>query len=161
MDFGTIGERLPFIIATVVFVILWQYFRGKRKPEVGRQEIVRRLLLEVKLNQALAGILDQQPRPRRFETVSWLRSKSKLDFLDRSLKGALSNAFDMVEDYNQQLNMAKKYRSSGSLATINVSKLEDALDKSSEGLEQWLRMSTGTKDSPPKHPSFFERLLGG
>jgi len=161
MDFGTIGERLPFIIATVVFVILWQFFRSKRRPEERHQEIARRLLSEIRLNQALAEVLDQQLKPRRFETVSWIRSRSKLDFLDRSLQGTLSDAFDIAEDFNQQLDMAKKYRSSGSLASIDINRLEEALDKSGKGLEQWLTVSTGTKGPPPKYPSFFERLLGG
>jgi len=160
MDFGDIGANLP-IILLIIGLVLLQFFLRRRKPEVGRQEVVQSLLSEVRLNQAVAKLFEQQQKPRRFETVSWQRNKNKLDFLGESLQRALSDAFGMAEDYNQQIGAAKKYKSTSYLVSIDVDKLKEPLAKSREGLEEWLLSNVGRKESPSQYPGFFERFFGG
>ncbi|MFC1932990.1 hypothetical protein ACFLXU_05110 [Chloroflexota bacterium] len=160
MDFGDIGENLP-IIAAVIGLILLQLFLRKRKPETTHQEIVQSLLSEVKLNHALAESYHLQQKPKKFETVSWQRNKNKLDFLSHSLQVVLSDTFMVAEDFNQQIDAAKKYKSASYMVNVNVDKIKGPLAKSKQGLEEWLQRNVGTKEPPPKYPSIMDGLLGG
>jgi len=62
-----------------------------------------------------------------------------VDFLPRTLQDALSTAFTLAEDSNQQIDAAKKYKSTIYLSGVDVHKLEGPLTKSKEGLEEWLK----------------------
>ena len=161
MDFGDIGGNLP-LIAAVIGVILLQFFlRRRRKPETTHQEIARNLLLEVKLNQALAETFRLRQKPKRFEVTSWQRNKTKLDFLDQPLQGSLSDAFGIIEDFNQQIAAAKKYKSASYMVNVNVDKIKEPLAKSKQGLEEWLMAKTGVKEPLPKYEGMIDSLFGG
>lgn len=159
MDFGTIGENAP-LIGVVIVLILLQIFLRKPKPERVEREVVQNLLSEVRLNWALAETIHLRQKPKKLEVVSWQRNKNKLDFLKQSLQSALSDAFSMVEDFNQRVEAAKKYKSSSYLAGINIDKLKEPLAKSKEGLEEWLLMNVGTIDPPREYPGFLDGLFG-
>ncbi len=160
MGFGAIGDNLPIILAVLVLLLL-QFFFWRPKPEKTQQEIAHSLLTEVKLNQALAGIFGLREKPKKFEMTSWQRNKSRLAFLNESLQGALSDAFGMVEDFNRQIETAKKHRSAGYMTNLNIDKLEEQLAKSKQGLEEWFLINTGKKEPPLKYPGIFDTLFGG
>ena len=161
MDFSGIEGNLPLILV-IVAVHIGAIFLGRRRRTATMPlEVVRNLLSEVRLNLSLAEVYSLNGRVKRFEIVSWRLNKSKLDFLNQVLQAALTDAFTMAEDYNQQMDIAKKHRSAGYLASINVDKLKESLAKSKEGLEQWLLSKVGTKEPPPKHPSLIDGLFGG
>lgn len=159
MDFSTIWENAPLIGAVIVFLLL-QFFLKKPKPETGQQEIVQNLLSEVRLNQALAETFQLRQKPKKFEVVSWQRHKTGLDFLQQSLESALSDAFDITEDFNQRIESTKKYKSASYLAGIDIDKLKEPLARSQQGLEEWLLANAGTKDPTPKYPGLLDGLFG-
>ena len=161
MDFGDLGGNLPFIAIVVGLILLQFFLMRRRKPKTTQQEIVQSLLSEVRVNQALAEIFHHLQKPKKFEATGWQRSKSKLDFLDQSLQVVLSDAFMMVEDFNQQIGAAKKYKSASYMVNVNVDKLKGLLIKSREGLEEWLLANIGTKDPTPKSPGLFDIWFGG
>ncbi len=161
MDFSGIEENLPLIFIIIALILLPFFLGRKRRAAAMPQEIARNLLSEVRLNLSLAEVYSVNGRVKRFETVSWQLSKSKLDFLDRSLRAALTDAFAIAEDYNQQVDAAKKYRSGSQMANINIDKLKGSLTKSKEGLEQWLMSKVGTKEPPPQYPGIMDSLFGG
>ena len=109
----------------------------------------------------MAETFHQRQKPRNFEVVSWQRNKNKLDFLPQPVQTSLSNAFNMAEDYNQQIDSIKKFKSAGSMVSIDAQKLMGPLAKSQEGLEEWLQLKTGSKEPPAKYPSMFDDFLGG
>ena len=143
MDFGDISENLPIIISIIVLIILQFFLRRRRAPAATNLGIVQGLLSEVRLNIRLTEIFTYDKPGRKFMTTSWQMYKNKLDFLEQTLQGALSDAFTMSEDYNQQIAAAKKYKSTSYLASIDVDKLKDKLTKSREGLEEWLQAKVG------------------
>ncbi len=159
MDFSQIEGNIPFILM-IIGLFLLQLFLKKRKPETTRQEIVQSLLSEVKLNQALAEGYNLWQKPQKFETVSWQRNKNKLDFLSQPLQVALSDAFIIAEDFNQQIAMAKRQKSASYMANVNVDKVKGLLAKSKQGLEEWLLKNIGTKEPPTKYPSITDSLFG-
>lgn len=153
-------NNLP-IIAAVIVVLLLQLFFWRPKPDKTQQDIAQNLLTEVKLNQGLAGIFGLRQKPKKFEVTSWQRNKNRLAFLNESLQTALSDAFDMVEDLNRQIDMAKKHRSTSYMGDLNVDKLKEPLAKSKQGLEEWFLIKIGKKEPPIKYPGIFDTLFGG
>ena len=160
MDFSDIGNNLPLVILVVAAVLLQFFLKRRRNPEAGHREIVQSLLSEVRLNQALVESFHLQQKSKKFEVTSWQRNKTKLGFLAQPLQVALSDTFAMVEDFNQQIGAAKKYRSVGYMAGINVDRLKEPLSKGRQGLEEWLMVRVGTKEPPPKYPGVFDDWVG-
>jgi len=158
MDFSDPTSVIIFI--AVLGLVLLQFFLRRRKPETLHGEIAQNLLMEVKLNQALAETYNLRQKPRRFEVTNWRRYKTKLDFFTQTLQGALSETFTMIEDFNQQIETAKKYKSATYTASVDVGKLTEPLAKSKEGLEEWLVANVGQKEPPTKYPGIFDSLFG-
>jgi len=156
MDFGDIGENIPIIVMVIGLILLQFFLKRRRKPEITQQEIAQSLLGEVKLNQALAENFHLRQKTKKFETVSWQMNKTKLDFLDEPLQGALSNAFITVEDFNQQIETAKKHKSASYMVNVDMGKIKVPLSKSQQGLEEWLQSATGTEEPTPKYPGIFD-----
>lgn len=160
MDLDAWGERLPFILAIIAFIVLQFFLRRKRKPATTRFEIVQTLLGEVRLNQAIVGTFAAGHKLRKLEVVTWQQSREKLDFLNQPVRAALSDAYRIAEEFNQQLDTAKKHKLSSSLANINADRLSQSLSKSREGLEEWLMSETGSKATSPKPPGILDDWTG-
>jgi hypothetical protein len=161
MDFGDIGANIPTILTVVGLILLQFFLRRRRKPEVTHREIAQGLLTEVRLDQALAESFHLRRKPKKFEVVSWQLNKTKLDFLDQPLQVALSDAFTTIEDFNRQIDAAKKHKSASYMINVDVGKIKGPLSKSKQGLEEWLQLTTGTNEPPPKYPGMLDGLFGG
>ena len=153
-------ENLPLILGALALIIFQFFVRRKRSPETSQQELVQNLAAEVRLNLRIADFFSFEYKARRFMTTTWQLNKNKLDFLDKALQNNISDAFIMVEDYNQQIAAAKKNKSTSYMANINTDKLKGLLAKCQEGLEQWLLLKTGSRNPPEKMPGMFDDLLG-
>jgi len=160
MDFGDIGENLPIIVMAIAFIFFQFFLRRRRKPEATQQEIVQSLLSAARMNLSLAEAFCFRLQTKKFETASWQRNKTKLDFLDQPLQVVLSDAFTMAEDFNQQIEAAKKYKSTSYMMNLTMDKLREPLTKSEQGLEEWLLSKTGIKEPPPQYPGIFDALFG-
>lgn len=161
MDFGDIGERLPLIVVIVLFILMQFFLKRKRPVERTPLAVVHSLLLELKQNQQLAEVFRFQWQIKKFALASWQRNKAKVGFLGSSLQVTLADTFTMVEDFNQQIAAAKKYRSTSYMSSINVIKLKELLVKSEQGLEQWLASEGMTPGSPSQSTSLLGGLFGG
>ncbi|MFC1941051.1 hypothetical protein ACFLWL_01385 [Chloroflexota bacterium] len=159
MDFGELGENFPIIAMVIGLVLLQIFFIRRRKPAVTEQEIIQSLLSGIRLNQALVENYHLLKKPEKFEVVSWQRSKNKLDFLSQSLQGVLSDTFTTIEDFNQQIEAAKKYKSASYMVNVDVGRVKGPLAKSRQGLEEWLTVNIGTKP-PTKSPGSVEGFFG-
>ncbi|MFC1928407.1 hypothetical protein ACFLXK_02230 [Chloroflexota bacterium] len=157
MDFDAIKENIS-VILLIAGLIIAQFFMGRRrKSETTNQAIVESLLHEIRFNEALLEGYHQRQKPRKFEVTAWKRN-NKLDFLGQSLQGSLSEAYMIIEDFNQQIGAAKKYKSAGYMASVDVDKLKKPLAKSEQGLKEWLLADTAA--NPPKRPGMFDVWLG-
>ncbi len=153
------GGYFPLILV-IVGLILLQFLFRKRRQKTTHRDIVQSLLSEVRANQALVKAFGHFKNPKKFEIIGWRVDKNKVDFLDQSVRVALSDAFTMAEDFNQQIQAAKKYKSASHTVTLNVEKLEEPLAKSRQGLEQWLLANGGTEKPATKYPSIFDDFFG-
>ena len=151
-DLGDLGKNLTVLIP-LILIILFQVFLKKRKGEKTPLEIVGSLLLEINQNQKLMEAFLFQWQAKKFSTGSWQRNKNRLDFLAQSLQTALSDAFSLAEDFNRQIDNAKKYKSSSYLANVNVEKLREPLTRSKQGLEAWLQSNSDKEELLPTRRS--------
>lgn len=155
------GINVPLIVAIIGIILLQFFLRRRRKPETTSRDIAQSLLSEVRLNLGLVEAFLFHWRAKKFELASWQRNKTKLDFLDHPLQVVLSDAFTMAEDFNQQIEAAKKHKSASYMASLNVDKLRKPLTKSKEGLEEWLQSTVVGKEPPTQYPGLFDTLFGG
>ncbi len=161
MDFGAIGENLPVFVIIAGLILLQFFLRRRRKPETTQREIVQNLLAETRLNQAVLEFFSVRQEPKKFVATTWRRNITNLSFLSQPLQAALSESFMMAEDFNQQIDAAKKHKSANYIPSLNVDKLKGLLTKSREGLEEWFVAHTGTKKPPLEYPGVFDGLFGG
>ena len=160
MDFGAIGGYIPIIIVAVALILLQVYLTRRRKPEVTHRSIVQNLLLEVKLNLAQIENFHLLKKPKKFMYTSWYMTKNKLDFLEQPLQTALSDTYQMIEDYNQQIGAARKYKSESYMVNINLDKLIEPMERSRDGLEDWLQETTGSREPQLEYPSLLDYFIG-
>ncbi len=160
MDFGDITDNLPVIISIIVLILLQFFLRRRRSPETNQIGIVQNLINEVRLNNRLADVFNPSKAGKKFMDTSWRLYGNKLDFLERDLQTEVSDTYMLIEDYNQQITSAKKFKSTSYLASIDIDRLKDLLDDTQEGLEEWLMSRTGTTETTPKSPSIFGDFTG-
>jgi len=139
MDFFGEGSQWAILIPIIILIVLSFVMRRRRPAEKTDPEIAGTLFLDVNENLKLAESFSFQRRPKKFRTGSWQRNSEKVDFLDASLRSSLADAFGLAEDFNQQIESAKKYKSTIYLSGVDVHKLEEPLTKSKQGLEEWLK----------------------
>ena len=133
------GSQWVIIIPIIILIVLTFVMRRRRPAEKTDPEIAGTLFFDVNENLKLAESFSFQRRPKKFRTGSWQRNSEKVGFLDASLRSSLADAFGLAEDFNQEIESAKKYKSTIYLSGVDVHKLEEPLTKSKEGLEEWLK----------------------
>jgi len=141
MDFfGGEGNQWTIIIPLIVLIAV-SFLMRRRRSEKNPQEIVTSIILDLNVNQKIMGEFDYQKRPKKLKTGSWKRNEAKINFLDESLRSNISNFFSMAEDFNLQVDSAKRLGSTIHLSGISVEKMEGPLTKSREGLSEWLKVN--------------------
>jgi len=153
-DLSELGKNLPAIIP-LVLLVLFQIFSRRRRTEKTHPEIVNSLLKEINQNQQLMEAFLVTWQTKKFKADSWQRNKNRLDFLDQHVHTALTDAYDMAEDFNREITSARKFKSSSYLSNINVDKLREPLARSRKGLEEWLNLNTGQAESADTKRSLF------
>ena len=159
MDLSNFTGSLPLIIGVIAVLLIQFYVMRKRKPET-EKTIVQSVLLDVKINQAISELIRDGRKPKKFSASNYQINKNRLDFLSQTLVASLSHAFDIIDDYNLQIRLAKKSKST-SYVDLDVRRLSGPLTESREGLEEWLMAHGGQQQGPPiKYPSIFDTLFG-
>jgi len=154
VDLGNLGENIVPLLLVFVFLAV-NILLKRRKGEKTPGEIATSLLSEVTYNQNLMESFNLQWQAKKFKMGSWNRNKAKLNFLDQSLQHILTDTFSIAEDFNREIDAAKKYKSSSYLANISVDRLRTPLAKSKEGLEEHLQDDMGKKEMPPRRRGLF------
>jgi len=146
------AEIIPLILTAVLLLAVFYFLRGRGGGVGNRPELVQSLLSEIKWNQALVETFHIRQKPKKFEMTRWQINNGKIDFLEESLQDTLAKAFGMVEDFNQQIQIAKREKSN-SYTNIDVAELRGPLAESKKGLEDWLEETTGHRELPIRYPS--------
>ncbi len=136
-DWGDIGKILTYLIPAIILILTNVVFR-KQKGQKARLSAVRSLLSEIDYNQKLIEASSLQWQTRKFKTDAWKRAKDKMDYIDPGLRYILADAYEIAEEFNREIDAAKKHKSASYLAGIQMDRLRKPLAKSEQGLEEWL-----------------------
>ena len=148
-DWGEIGKVIGYLVPVIIFVLVNVFFR-KQREQKRRLEVVRSLLSEISHNQKLIEAFSLKWQAKKFKTGNWKRNKDKIDYIDQSLHAILAGAYEIVEEFNREIDTAKNYKSASYLASIDMARLNGPLAKSKQGLEEWLEANTGKKEPLPR-----------
>ena len=150
---------LPFIIILILLAVVFTWVRLGGSKVRQRPDYVQRLIYEIRLNQALVETFRNREKPRKFETTIWHMFRSEIDFLEDSLQKNLTDVFDIILEYNEQIQAARKTKAYD-LMNINVNKIKKPLARCRKELEDWLEEATGHRELPTKYPSIFGWWFG-
>ncbi|MFO8143814.1 MAG: hypothetical protein R6T78_03965 [Dehalococcoidales bacterium] len=140
MDFfGGEGSSQWTMIIPLIVLIVFSIFMRRRRSENTPQDIASSLLNDINADQGIIERFGTQTKPTKLKTGSWDRNNEKLGFLDEETRNSVSNFFKIAEDFNQQIESAKTYRTSSYLSNINVERIKEPMNKSKEGLQDWLK----------------------
>ena len=156
MNAENILETILPLIAVVLFTVVNIFLKRRtaEKTEMGRVAV---LLSEMNQNLKIIDAFSFNLRVKKFKTGSWARNQNRLDFLDDRLRTNLAKAFGMAEEFNQNIDAAKKHKSSSYLASIETDKLKEALIKSQQELGEWFNENKDSKELFPKKRRLFGR----
>jgi len=146
-DWENIGSILSYLVPIVAFIVFNVIFR-KRQQQKRQQQVVRSLLLEIDYNQKLMEAFLFKWQSRKFKTGTWKSNRDKMDYIDQSLHNTLAGAYEIAEEFNGEIDAAKKHKSSSYLAGIQVDRLKGPLARSRQGLKEWLELNKRAKEMP-------------
>jgi len=135
------GDNQWYILIPLVILIVFMFFSKRRKVEKTDTEIASSLFFDINSNLKLMESINSGGRLSKFKIDSWQRNSGKINFLNAELRGDLADVFTLAETFNQEIEAAKRVKSSTYLSTINVDKLKNPLAKSKQGLEGWLKVN--------------------
>ena len=118
-DWGEIGKILGYLAPVIIFLVVNIFFR-KQQEQKRRLEVVKGLLSEIDYNQKLMEAFSFQWQAKKFKTGNWKKNKDKMDYIDQSLHATLAGAYEIAEDFNQEIATAQKYKSASYLAGIRT-----------------------------------------
>jgi len=146
-DLGEIGKYLAYLIPVIIIILTNVVFR-KQKQQKARLSVVRSLLSEISSNQKLMEAFSLQWQTKKFKTATWKQNKDKMDYIDPGLRYTLADAYEIAEEFNREIDAAKKHKSVSYLAGIRVDRLREPLARSNQGLEEWLALNQSKKKLP-------------
>ena len=154
-DWGEIGKIFSYLVPVIILIVVNVFFR-KQQEQKKRLTVVRSLLSEINDNQKLVEAFSLGWQAKKFKTGNWKRNKDKMDYVAPDLRTTLAGAYEIAEEFNREIESAKKYKSTSYLASIQVDRLSEPLARSKQGLEEWLQLNKGkekilkrSRDSAP------------
>ena len=151
---------IVFILAVVgiLFYLYWRLRPGSVSKRL-RPEAVYYILLDIRLNRALAEVLHKLEKPKQFEMTGWSINKNRIGFLPKEIKDDLSATFTLAADFNKKIQTFRKAKDRD-YEKLDLSNLKELFDKRRDELEDWLEKNTGSREWKPKPPSMSSLMLG-
>ena len=146
-DWEDIGGILTYLVPVLIFILINVFFR-KQQEQKRQQQVVRSLLSEIDYNQKLMETFLFKWQSKKFKTGTWKSNKDKMDYIDQGLHNILVGAYEIAEEFNSEIETAKKHKSSSYLAGVQVDRLKEPLAKSKQGLKEWLELDKRAKELP-------------
>ena len=144
LDWGEIGRIFSYLVPVIMFIIFNVLFKKQREQQ-RRASVAKSLLSETKYNSNLVDSFSLQLQMKNFKTTTWKRNKDKMDYIDQSLYSTLTNAYEIADGFNREIDVAKKHKSTSYSAGIDASRLIEPLARSKQGLDDWLELNKGKK----------------
>ena len=159
MDFSDLSDYMPVILVIIGLIAIQLFLRRKGTSKSGHQYVVHAILSDIRINLRLVDILMEGEQIKRFAINGWKTCGNDIEFLSQNLQNALIDAFDIAQDYNEQVASTTYFETTNYVASIDTVKLKDRLQKCKSELEDWLMTNVGTTD-PGGKTGIFDSLIG-
>ena len=73
-----------------------------------------------------------------------------MDYITPDLYSTLADAYEITENFNREIDLAKKHNSASYMVNIRMDRLIKPLASSKQELEQWLLENKKKKELPKK-----------
>jgi len=150
---GPLGNIL--LVVVIILFMLGSIFLRRRSAEKTELGKIVSLLSEINQNLKIIDAFSFHWRTKKFKTGAWQRNTTKLDFLDERLQTTLANAFGMAEEFNREIDEARRHKSSSYLASIKVDKLKDVMTKGQQELGEWFQENKDKQELLPRKRGLF------
>jgi len=150
---GPLGNIL--LVVVIILFMLGSIFLRRRSAEKTELGKIVSLLSEINQNLKIIDAFSFHWRTKKFKTGAWQRNTAKLDFLDEKLQTTLANAFGMAEEFNREIDEARRHKSSSYLASIKVDKLKDVMTKGQQELGEWFQENKDKQELLPRKRGLF------
>ncbi len=128
-----------FVILIIFLLWVWSRWKGKGRGTSRLQSAIN-MISDVNENLKLMEQRRVNPQlTKKFKTGAWNAYQDKLDYLEPETVTSLKETFTLINEFNTEIEIAKKSSSADTLQTMPLDKLKEPLDKSKEGLVKWLR----------------------
>jgi len=127
-DLADVGKILTYLVPAIIIILTNVVFRKQRQKKA-RVTMVRSLLSEIEYNQKLMEAFSLGWQTKKFKTGTWIRNKTKIDYIDPGLRYTLDDANAIADEFNREIDAAKKHKSMSYLAGIRVDRLKGPLAK--------------------------------
>jgi len=144
-DLGELGKTLSYMVPVIILILVSVFFK-KQQEQKRRLAAIQSLLSEINYNQKLMEAFLFQWQAKKFKTGIWKRNRDKMDYIDQSLHTTLASVYEISDEFNREIDTAKKHKSASYLASIEVDRLREPLARSKQGLEEWLQLNKGRKE---------------
>jgi hypothetical protein len=159
LDFGDLSEVMPVILVIIGLIALQFFLRKKGGSSSPHQYVVHSILSDIRVNLRLVQVLMEGEQIKRFAVKGWIMNMNNIEFLSQNLQSALTDAFNIAQDYNEQVSTTKQFQTSNYVASIDTVKLKDRLQRCKSALEDWLMKNVGTTD-PGGKTGIFDSIIG-
>ncbi len=130
------------LIGVILILLVWNTTRRRNRRGNTNLDAAMMVLSNVNDNlNILEERLANRQSTKKFKTNGWIIYKNKLGFLSAELVADINEAFTMAQDFNSQIDAARKSKVMSTLQEIQVEKIREPLNKSKEGLAGWLKTS--------------------
>jgi hypothetical protein len=133
------GENWWIILIIIAILLIWTFFRRKSSA-TPKLDTAIGVITDV--NNNLRNIEIRQTDPaskKKFSNGNWRHYGDKLEFLDESLVKSLQEAFNLVEEFNSKIDVAKKNNTLSTLQELPLDNLKGLLTTGKKGLAEWLK----------------------
>lgn len=146
-DIGILLLLVAFFVVAVVF--------NKRRNNAAPMVVAVNLYRDIEKNQKLINAFSYQAKARTFKVKNWQKNRNRMDFLSEELRSDINAGFTLVEDFNRQIDAARKAGSVSYPVGVQVDKLKEPFTRAREGLVKWIQDNWGNRAYLPKRIGFF------
>ncbi len=133
------------LFVAVIVLLIWFVMRGRRR-EGPKLQVALAMIANVNDNLKIMETHRIDPlSTKKFKAGAWKSYSDKHDFLDAHTVPALKESFNLIAEFNNTINSAKKDKNPAILQGLPLDKLKDPLSRSKDGLVLWLRANLQTE----------------
>jgi len=133
------------ILIPIVLLIVYSVWR-RRKQGSTKLQVAIGLLQDTNHNiKVMNGYISNWRKVKKFKTGNLKKHKEHMDFLDVPIQNAINQTYTMADEFNQQIEIARKNKQPSYVSGLPVEKLKEPLTAAKQGVVTWIQANLQTE----------------